>query len=122
MGYTIYYKTKEPLTKKEIVDVVQYLHDNYNHDILKIVRHTPTSIILDSIRNIAVESLVFMPSNDSSIDFAFCKTNRYQPEDKEIKRLLTDLQGIIHNKLEITCDDGYTYNYVPYGQLEFKFK
>ena len=38
-----------------------------------------------------------------------CKTNRTEPEDGEIKRLLIKLNRLLGDKLDIHCDDGHEY-------------
>ncbi|MFH0899136.1 MAG: hypothetical protein V2A73_00765 [Pseudomonadota bacterium] len=106
MGYTIYWEMRkgERMTLAEIDAAFAFLIREYDDRILRIEASQPGRVVSLSAARPSVEALT-IEARGERILAGSCKTNRVEPETKEIRRLLVGVSGILKDKLCVRCDD-----------------
>jgi len=111
MGYTIHWEMKEgaALAPEEVNAALLHLSVDYDHRVLRLEVYQPGRMVsLVPAREVAVEAFTISRTR-KGIAAGSCTTNRIQPEDGEVKRLLVRLGRLLGDKLLIHCDDGCEY-------------
>jgi hypothetical protein len=111
MGYTIHWEMKAgmALAAEEVDAALLHLSVDYDPRVLRLEVYQPGRMVsLAPAREVQVEALTINAAR-KGIVAGSCKTNRTEPEDGGIKRLLVRLNRLLGNKLHVHCDDGYEY-------------
>jgi hypothetical protein len=109
MGYTIHWEPNKALASEEVGAAFAHLYIDHNARVLRLEVYRPGKLLsLAPLREVPVEALTIEAGEDG-IAGGFCKTNRIEPENTEVRRLLVGLNRVVDDKLHIHCDDGFEY-------------